>query len=148
MTRVPPPAPRASPARRDRASDRRGSRQGKLLLELRSRDLLSIAGLTALETPRIGKLADHDGIEACVAHQTGSNFDSIDVVAGDRNCQFRIGAVRLAGEDRVAHGVEGARDAYAGKVFLRRHTNAVLLDLIGDVAVTRGHRVAGIQHDL
>ena len=83
-----------------------------------------------LETAGGGELADHHRIEAGVAHQPGGDFHRLGIVAGDRNRQLRIGAVRLAGEDPVVERIEGAHQPRAGQIFLRGHADAVLVDFI------------------
>src|SRR5216684_112299 len=124
-------------------------RQRQLLLELGSAHGLSVAGRAALEPARIRELADQHRVEAGVAHQFLREPHRLGIVTGDRNRELRIGAVRLAREDRITERVERAHQPRAGQIFLRGDADSVLLDLLGDrgtVAPRNG--VAGVEHDL
>ena len=110
--------------------------------------MLPIARLTALETPRVCKRSDGHRIEASVTHKRGRDLHGLLIVAGNRYRKFRIRPVRLARKHHVRHGVECADDAHTREILLRRHTDSVLFDFIGNGAIARRHRVAGVEHYL
>src|SRR5208282_3657219 len=83
-------------------------RERQLLLEFGGGHRLAVTRPATLEAARIGELADNHRLEAGVAHQPGRYLHRIRIVAGDRYRELRIGAVRLAREDHVAHRIEGA----------------------------------------
>src|SRR5260370_15776620 len=124
-------------------------RQRQLRVELGGVHGLAIAGCDALEPARIRELADQHRIEAGVAHQFLRPPHRLGVVAGDRDRELRIGAVRLTREDRVIQRVERTHQPRAGQIFPRGDADSVLLDLLGDRStVARRDRVAGVEHDL
>src|SRR5579863_1020952 len=95
-TTAPLRAPAASSAAPSPASAAICSwRQRKLLPQFGCGHLLAIAGAAALEAPRIGKFADNDGVKASVAHESGSDLDCNNIVAGNRYRQLGVGAARL-----------------------------------------------------
>ena len=104
--------------------------------------------MTALETPRVRKRSHSHRIEASVTHKRGRNLHGLWIVAGNRYRKFRIRPVRLARKHHVRQGVECANDAHARKILLRRYTDSVLFDFVGNGAIARRHRIAGVEHHL
>src|SRR5215469_751041 len=102
--------------------------------------------LAALKTPRVGKRSDGHRIEASVAHKRSCDLHGLWIVTGNRYRKFWIRPVGLARKHYVGHGVECADDANAREILLRRYTDSVLFDFVGNGAITRRHRVTGVEH--
>src|SRR6185437_9630120 len=119
-----PNAPPASRGRSARANAAARS-QAQFLLQYRRAHRLTVTGIAALDATRILEVADHDRIEARLAHQLRRDFQRARVVAGDRNGKARRRAVGLILENAEIERVERAHQSRAGKIFLRHDADAV-----------------------
>ena len=85
-----------------------------------------------LKSARVFQLADQHWIETSVTHQPSRNFHRFGIIAGDRHGELGIGTVRFTCENHVTERVESANQPRTGQIFLRGHTDAVLVDFVDE----------------
>ena len=92
--------------------------------------------------------ADHNGIEASVAHELLGRRERSSVVARDWDRHAFSRPVRFPLKDAIAKSVEGAYDKRAGEIFGRGETDPGLLRLCGNRAIPCRYSIADVNEEL